>query len=230
MRTYNPYLPLVSLHIPKCAGTSFDYVLKKWFGKKLLRHYFNRQCGTLPKKHSLKHPLFFWLFNSDLCIHGHFNRARGFGIDDYYPNTQQFITILRDPFDQAVSLYFFVKGLKPQNSGIINESPAPASLEEYLINEESTIPLYFPMEMTTGNYVEFIEKHFVYIGVLENLQTSVNNLASRLKKVQVKIPHYNKNDKTIVIENEDFMRKLHRERNPFAYMLYDYARDHNLAN
>ena len=53
MAVYNPEYPLISIHIPKCAGTSFYNVLKKWFGRKLLRHYHNEKFNRPPKKHKL---------------------------------------------------------------------------------------------------------------------------------------------------------------------------------
>ena len=43
MKQYGKERPLISIHIPKCAGTSFVGVLKEYFGKKLYRHYFDEK-------------------------------------------------------------------------------------------------------------------------------------------------------------------------------------------
>lgn len=95
MRTYKYREPLISIHVPKAGGTSFINVLEQWFGKGLHKSYYSERTGKMPKKVRLKK----WLlqeYRPNLCVHGHFNRDRGFGIDDYYPSSQ-LISILRDP-------------------------------------------------------------------------------------------------------------------------------------
>jgi len=54
MNAYNPKKPLISIHIPKCAGTSFTDVLKIWFKGGFLRHYHNEKTNTSPKKHKIE--------------------------------------------------------------------------------------------------------------------------------------------------------------------------------
>ena len=39
MRSYDPARLLVSVHVPKCAGTSFAELLRSWFGARLHLHY-----------------------------------------------------------------------------------------------------------------------------------------------------------------------------------------------
>jgi hypothetical protein len=100
MRKYITEKPLFSIHIPKTAGTSFQKILKCWFGDDLYLHYFDEKNNKMPEKYILK---------SGLCIHGHFNKKRGFGVFDYYPEADQFITIIRDPLELHLSNFFFVK-------------------------------------------------------------------------------------------------------------------------
>src|SRR5262245_8731415 len=101
MKLYDPEKPLISLHIPKCGGTSFRAVLQHWFGPNLYRHCFYERLTKPPRKYDLE---------GGMCIHGHFNRKRQIGVSDYYPEVDQFITILRDPFEMTVSRYFYAKG------------------------------------------------------------------------------------------------------------------------
>jgi len=42
-----------------------------------------------------------------LLVYGHFNRDHGFGVEQYYPEVNQFMTMLRDPFEAAISMYYF---------------------------------------------------------------------------------------------------------------------------
>lgn len=95
---YNSKEPLISLHIPKTGGTSLRTILLRWFPNgQFLEHYPNN--GLLPLRHDCRGPV---------CIHGHFNSTRGFGVAEYYPHASQFITFLRDPFNRICSLCFFL--------------------------------------------------------------------------------------------------------------------------
>ena len=106
MREYDPYKPLIHIHLPKTGGVTVKEIYKNWFKQGLLFHYYNEPEQKLPVKYDLEklHNI-----NSPICVFGHFNKARDFGIKDYYPDVNQFITILRDPFEKAISGYFFLK-------------------------------------------------------------------------------------------------------------------------
>jgi len=95
MLNYKFSKTLISIHIPKTGGTSFKDVLYTWFGKNLFFHYYNEREGIMPVKYELL---------PGICIHGHFNRKRNFGVQDYYPEATQFITILRDRL--CMQIYF----------------------------------------------------------------------------------------------------------------------------
>lgn len=40
--------------------------------------------------------------------------------------------------------------------------------------------LHMPFEITLDNYKEMLEKYFVYVGIVEDLQTSINVLSHKL--------------------------------------------------
>lgn len=117
MNAYNPKEPLISIHIPKCGGSSFSEVLKQWFKQNYLRHYHNEKTNTPPKKHKLEEGFFRKRWRYGLCIHGHFNNNRENGVRNYYPKVNQFITIMRNPFDLHLSNYFYVKREALSNGG-----------------------------------------------------------------------------------------------------------------
>ena len=100
MISYDPSQPLIVIHIPKAAGVSSQQFFRHWFGDGYLSHYFDERQGLLPPRHDLR-----GLHSEQrpVVLHGHFNRLRHFGVEDYYPEVQQFITILRDPFSQFAS-------------------------------------------------------------------------------------------------------------------------------
>ena len=100
MIEYNKAEPLFSIHIPRCGGKSMTPWLAEIFPGSLGLHYFDEAKNRMPAKHKRQ---------AGTCIHGHFNKARGFGVQDYYPQARQFITILRDPFEVLVSRYYYEK-------------------------------------------------------------------------------------------------------------------------
>ena len=223
MKKYDKENPLISIHIPKCGGSSFIEVLQKWFNGKFYSHYFNEKDNQMSPNYDLK---------PGICIHGHFNKKRLFGIKDYYPEADQFITILRDPFEIVVSRYFFVKRAEhAKKEGPFYFAGNPLRLEDdvnsYLKNVVSdpdyhpNLLDYMPYEMTMGNCQEILEKHFVYIGITEDIQTSVNMLASKLGFPQVEIDHQNISERYQEIEEglkEEFIKK-----HPLEYAIYNYA-------
>src|SRR3954471_2189740 len=101
MKAYDKDKPLISIHVPKCGGTSVLAMLGKWFGTRLYPHYFDEELNRMPQRRE---------FKGGICIHGHFNRRRRTGVRDYYPEADQFITMLRDPFEMVVARYFYAKG------------------------------------------------------------------------------------------------------------------------
>ena len=91
---YDSAKPLFSLHVPKTAGTSFRNDLEAWFGRENMAYHYRGDQGEAPERAALR---------PGLCVHGHFNRLRGIGVREYYPQADQFIVLLRDPFDRFVS-------------------------------------------------------------------------------------------------------------------------------
>lgn len=190
MKEYEKEYPLISIHIPKAGGTSFLSVLAAWFGKKLYTHYFDAKQGKLPKKRNLRYGLLKRKFKKGICIHGHFNKKRGFGVSEYYPEARQFITILRNPLELALSHYFYLKEFgnfmfrKGTDSDITNRYK---NVDDYLENHHSYILQHFPFDLSIDNYEEILDKYFVYIGILEDFQVSTNMLAKKLGFPEVKV-------------------------------------------
>lgn len=78
-----------------------------------------------------------------------------------------------------------------------------------------------PYEMTIDDYEEILEKHFVYVGIPEDLQTSVDALADKLGFPSVKVDRLNiseRNEKVSEELKEDFI-----SNNPLEYAIYHWA-------
>jgi hypothetical protein len=85
---------IVSIHVPKCAGTSFRHVLDRMYGDRIWYNYGAIFCreqareGLIPPGTEI--------------IHGHFI---GDSFDDLFPQ-RQLLTWVRDPVERVVSNYF----------------------------------------------------------------------------------------------------------------------------
>ena len=222
MRLYDKEKPLISIHVPKCGGTSFHAVLQQWFGANLHLHYF---VGPFREGRPRKYDL-----QNGTCVHGHFNRWREIGVMDYYPDVDQFITMLRDPFDTAVSYYFYAKGLGANR--FRDGKPLPPiqeqfrDLGDYLRRgrKKEVLVKFLPYEVTLDNYEEIFTKHFIYTGITEDLQTSVDVLARRLGYPPVAVGRLNTS-----VHDEEVTAELREEfiqTHPLSYAIYEYAVSH----
>jgi|LSQX01.2.fsa_nt_gb hypothetical protein len=222
MLEYNPNKALLSIHIPKTAGSSFRYILTNWFGEKLYLHYFNERDSKIPEKHILA---------PRICIHGHFNLKRGFGITQYYPQAKQFIAFLRDPFEILISRYFYVKmrekvGVSFRNGKLIS---LPDNVNEFLLKEVSNpdyspnILDYFPEVVSSHNYKDIIDKYFIMIGFLDYYQQSVKCISNLLGFPAVDIPFKNKSER--FDEINPFLKELFISEHKLEYETYKYARE-----
>ncbi|MBI3799880.1 MAG: hypothetical protein HY268_23265 [Deltaproteobacteria bacterium] len=222
MKLYNADKPLISLHIPKCSWTSFRSVLEQWFGANFYLHYSD---GPLREERPRKYEL-----TGGTCVHGHFNQRRNIGVQDYYPEAEQFITILRDPFEMAVSYYFYAKGLGENR--FTNGKPRQPIQEKFCDvsnylrkgRKKRAVVKYLPYKVTFDNYEEMFEKYFIYLGLTEDLQTSVDVLARRLGFASVLVGRVNTS-----VHDEEVTAELREEfisTHPLEYAIYDYAVRH----
>ena len=229
MKEYDPKIPLFSIHIPKCAGTSFLDVLRSWFGTGLLLHYHDEKRDRPPKKYRLHRGVIDRRYRPGLCVHGHFNAGRGNGVLDYYPKAQQLITIIRDPFDIHLSNYFYAMRESKVGRGFHSGKPHQMvteqwSLTDYLReNPVSFVSDFFPPQMTIENYRQLIDEKFLYIGITEDLQGSLDRLAAILGYPRIPVPEKNVTDWTAEIP--DGAREEFIGNNSLVMAVYDHARD-----
>lgn len=220
MKTYNQGQPLISIHIPKAGGTSLADILRRWFGKKFYLHYCDEKNNALPERVPLA---------AGMCIHGHFNSRRGFGVRDYYPAVDQFITVLRDPFEIVVSRYFYEKKRAAQRESFRGGKPLALSddINRYLAEEimkpdyHPNILDYMPVTMTPDNFKECLHTHFVYIGIMEDPAFSLGRLAQLLGKPVQALPHLNPAERFAEADKNYKLQFI--EAHPLEYALYNYV-------
>ncbi len=219
MKPYDRARPLIFIHIPKAAGTSTRHIFQQWFGSNFRKHYVDEKLGRPPvqldltQSHSSRTPV---------LLYGHFNRQRGFGIAENYPHVDQFVTILRDPFDSMVSFYHFVRRVSDTWK---DKSQVPdEDLKSFLLNARPFLLDHFPRELTLNNYETVLNQYFVEIGVVEKLSESMDRIATKLGFVfqRDQLKHLNQRqwqaDESVEDLREEFMAK-----HPLEYRVYEFA-------
>lgn len=214
MKKYDPEIPLISLHIPKCGGQSVKYILRKWFGKNFLTHYFQTN-NRMPDKYN---------FSNKICIHGHFNNFKGFGAKQYYPEASQFITFIRDPLEIAISNYFFWKRVARKRQlelRIIEEGGCHdyKDIDEFFIKRpQSNIFKFIPFIINENNYKDIVKNEFVYIGITKYLRDSINILSKILQFPMLEVERINASKRDEIL-SKDIKQKFINE-NRFAFKFY----------
>ena len=220
MKEYDKSKPLILIHIPKTAGVTVKEIYKKWYGDNLLFHYSNGI--TMPEKyelsslHTAENPTF---------VYGHFNGAKKFGIEDYYPEVDQFITVLREPFEIAVSGFFYVKKTNPEWRERLNLHEG--ELEEFIQSWQLGLFDYFPCEITEDNYKKVIEEKFVEVGITKYLDESMIRISKKLKQNydsgSLQRLNVAKRDQEVSASiKEEFIKKHSLEYKVYNYVLSKY--------
>ena len=221
MQIYDPTKPLIFSHIPKSAGTSILQLFRTWFGGNLLLHYGpseRHDLATPPDPHR------------PVALYGHFNRQRGKGIDQCYPEVDQFVTILRDPWERVISGYFY----RIQTPDRRQKFPKVAAMdiEEYVENWPFDDPDYgppssnfLPRPCDMHNFRDILNTGFIDIGFTKDLPRSMARMAKALGApfTPDDLPHINTAPRSHPAP--EHLKPGFIKRNSLEYAIYDYARE-----
>ncbi len=227
MRQYDPSKPLIYTHIPKCAGSSVVQLLRHWFGAQYHKLNQDERRDIILPRVETRDADGNWLPNVK-CIHGHFNHGRGYGLPYFYPELDQYFTILRDPFDLAVSMYFFAKGRSREGrfwfrGEAVDFNQQFPNVESYLNSYPYWLFDHLPQDVTLDNYEEKLRSRFIYMGIFEDLQTTIDHLAKVLGMESAALPHVNIStyDENI----PEHMRERFYADYPLLKRIYDLAKN-----
>ncbi len=134
---------IVSLHLPKTAGTSFVNALETHFGSALLRDYSDLPIN-MPQYERNKAALLASIHNGEAdtftgieCIHGHFLPLKYLLLS--LKKDIRFITWMRDPVERMLSHYYFWrKSYDPEKSAPLHKRVIEEdwSLERFCLGSE----------------------------------------------------------------------------------------------
>lgn len=163
-------IDLVSLHIPKTAGTAFRLILSENINPKRFAKVdiFNSGRIKVNDVHFSEKKL-----NKKITvIHGHFSYLK---LNDFFAlkANVRYITWLRDPVERVLSNYYFLKG--------IIEARLNEQLDENLFNRMGkTLEEFVSMEENQNVMSKFLEgaplENFEFIGIQDRFEEELKEL------------------------------------------------------
>ena len=178
---------IVSIHIPKTAGSSFRTLLGQIYGDRLLLDYGGEVTGL----------------DSAEVVHGHFPATKYLG---RFPDAKV-ITWLRHPVERVISYYYY--WLRTERHGNPNH-------DYFLDNQLSLLEFarFTPLRREISSYIEgFDPEQFFFVGIVECYERDVRKLARLLGWSE--IPAIRENvtlDKPAVsLELREEIARLHSE-------------------
>ena len=145
------------------------------------------------------------------------------GLDDYYPGYSQLITFVREPLEAQLSLFHYNQRLKEQGKLFRDGEKREFSddIDAFLIESKPFYHAFFPKEVDIENITDYLSNKFIYVGVMEDFQTSIDQLAERLNKPSISVSHTNHTNRKFEPSEEVVQR--FKEKCAFEYRLYEFA-------
>jgi hypothetical protein len=182
---------LISLHLPKTAGTSFRLTLEGVYGSRLLSDYDDMSAiqdylsGEIDAKELEKKEKIPISIDVD-CVHGHFlpMKYKSLEMGD---KKKVFVTWLRDPFSRMVSHYhFFKRTYNPQYAGklfrkVIEEN---WTLNQFCLSNEFR-------NIYTKYLVDFPLEDFSFVGITEYYNEDMIEFSKRFIGLAPELHHVN---------------------------------------
>lgn len=152
-------MEIVSVHVPKTAGTTFSNVLIRNYGlDQVFKDYANEDLRSVRPEHRV--------------IHGHFCVAKYHGL---YPEAKR-IAWIRHPAAWLISFYFYARTI-PRQPG----NPAVCRLQDDNLSILEFAEHPTARNVVTRQYLYGLElEEFDFVGVQEHFRTDLDDLSDAL--------------------------------------------------
>jgi len=165
LEAYMIYPKLISIHVPKAAGSSFKKVLEHQYGGTLLPIYKNELNKKIWNNERIDISLKY------RAIQGHFPATQQ--LLESFPNAK-LISWVRHPLNRIISYYYYwlkrPRHNNPNHDRFINEKPSLVEFSSWEI-----------MQGELHSYFQVPIENFDYIGVVENYEESFRRISEILR-------------------------------------------------
>lgn len=223
---------LISVHLPKTAGSSFAKALEEQFGDSLLKDYsdlplhhttFSRNKYAITQ--SVHH--YFKEFGDVKCIHGHFLplKYRFRKVSDQF----KYVTWMREPAERLASQYYYMTRHYTQ------EKAQNQPLLKKMIDEDWSLERFCLGPELRNTYSKFLWgfpiKRFDFIGIVEHFDSDLLYFSNNI--INLELINYAININTKRPQEQSYYKdkdlkieimKHHRK----DYDLYNYALNQRL--
>ncbi|MCL2932550.1 MAG: methyltransferase domain-containing protein [Trichodesmium sp. MAG_R03] len=176
----NAQIEIISVHVPKTAGSTFKKVLLGIYGH-------NNVILDYPTPEKRRYQALENLHNCTKVIHGHFPANK---YDKYYPEARKIIW-LRNPIITLFSRYYFLKKVYQKHYA--------SKMQEYLQQNNNVDLMQFAeipenQNLITKKYIKGTNlTDFYFIGIQEFFETDIKEVKEMLKWPELMIGYKNKN-------------------------------------
>jgi Sulfotransferase family len=184
-------IKIISLHIPKCGGTTFKEILRKIYKDQLQYDYDGEKSITINKKTTV--------------LHGHFALKKYVSI---YPKAK-YITWIRDPAERIISYYFYWLNAPPHGN-IYHDKFLERKMS--LIEFADFEPI--KREAMKGYLENFNWKYFDMVGIVEHYSRDLRLMSNSFGwKLGEKVEKKNIGCSKVNVSNKDreIIRKIHKD-------------------
>lgn len=221
-RNYNPKKPIVVANVCPEAHELLKPVLDQWFGE--AHHALEINEASDPGKliRSVVSGKGKWK-KTVKCVSAVFDQRCSLGAPDCLPADLQLVTFVGDPFTLAVAEFqrqqrrpnFWYRGQQ------VEFSQCFPTLDSFLDRYPDWLYGRLPQNLTLANLPQKMGHDFLFVGVLESLQESVNQLAETIDQSAVELTSvWDAGDTTVGSESQ---RQKFYAQYPRPKAIYDFA-------
>lgn len=191
------YVELISIHLPKTAGTSFENSLKEVYGVRIKTIYHPPDITPLLKMQPVQ---FEWGYRA---VHGHFPANKA--LLEANPKAKM-VTWIRNPIDRVISHYYFWKQIpegKLGNKNHVYFCQNNLSLTDFVQTPEMRGEVF----VYQGYLGKVKGEDFFFIGEMEEYDRDLMRLANLMKWPLLKA-HQDNRAKTRKEANKKEIQKI----------------------
>lgn len=185
---------LISVHLPKTAGSSFVSALEHFFGEHLLKDY-----ADLPMNRSTTRRNLSAMRNSVLlsgtgavsseihCIHGHYMPIKYRLVRPRTPKV--YVTWMRDPVERLASHYYYWRRTYHPDSA--------ARVHRKVVEEDWSLERFCFSKEMRNTYAKFLwgfpPRKFAFIGITEDFERELARFSRQVLQNRLPVPSLNRN-------------------------------------